>query len=210
MSLNSGLDLLILILYANDGTEIRGRTRLMKMLFLMIKEGGFQEFEDEFVFKEDNFGPSSSKVYNFIATGQETGLIKKETQPRRKTVETADAREKKSLCKKDREETDIFSLTSDGKKVGEALVKQINQEKWEAIKSIKQKFNELNLFDFIKYVYRNYPAFARKSELEEIKAPDVSKELLGLVGVHSPLSLKEEKEQIQDYIDKKYRGKVKK
>lgn len=209
MSLDSGLDLLILLLYANDGTRVRGNTRLMKLLFLVIKEGGFEELEEEFDYKEDEYSPLSSKVYNYTATGKEAELIKVEKQPVQAPIEIADAKEEKRFCKEDQKEMKIYSLTSKGKKIGEALVKRIDRDKWEFIKNIKQKFNKVGLFQILEYVYRKYPEFARKSELERLKPPDVSRDLLELVGTHSPISLKEEKEQIQEYIEKK-RGNVKK
>lgn len=64
--IKSGLDLLMLLLYANEQEKIEGITKLLKLLFLLIKEEKFKEFEKEYGFEACNYGPwvfSSSRFY---------------------------------------------------------------------------------------------------------------------------------------------------
>jgi hypothetical protein len=41
MPLNSSLELFIVLLYSNNNEKIEGVTRLIKLMFLLVKEGGF-------------------------------------------------------------------------------------------------------------------------------------------------------------------------
>lgn len=210
MSLKSGLDLLILLLYANEGEEVRGTTRLMKMLFLLVKEGGFEDLEDEFEYEGYDYGPFSSEVYNFIETGKETGLIKEEKAEFLHYEEIADdlrARAeayegRRSMSSKERD-LKLFGLTEKGMKVGKALSERIEEERRKNIQNIKRKINKKHPFKILEYVYAKYPEYATESKIEALRVPDVDEELLKLVGSHSPLPLEEEEKKIKDIIKRK-------
>ncbi len=167
--IKSGLDLLMLLLYANKQEKIEGITKLAKLLFLLTKEENFKEFEKEYEFEAYNYGPWSSQVLNFTETVKEMELIKSE-EHKLKPYEEKDV----DLIEGELEGTkipensiDIFSLTPDGIKVAIMLYGKLTEDERTKIEGIKKKFNRMSLSELIRYVYLKYPEFAKKSRIKE-------------------------------------------
>jgi hypothetical protein len=174
--IKSGLDLLIVLLYANKQEKIEGVTKLVKLLFLLIKEGNFKEFEKEYGFEAYNYGHWSSQVLNFTETVREMGLIKseeRELKPHEKPdvdlIEAElDVAEMPELVEN---KISIFSLTADGLKVGRVLYERLTKDERIKIEDVKKKFNRMSLSELIRYVYLKYPEFAKKSRIKEKVIP---------------------------------------
>ncbi len=167
--IKSGLDLLMLLLYANKQEKIEGITKLAKLLFLLTKQENFKEFEKEYEFEAYNYGPWSSQVLNFTETVKEMELIKSE-EHKLKPYEEKDV----DLIEGELEGTkipensiDIFSLTPDGIKVAIMLYGKLTEDERTKIEGIKKKFNRMSLSELIRYVYLKYPEFAKKSRIKE-------------------------------------------
>ncbi|MGC8979032.1 hypothetical protein [Caldisericum sp.] len=191
--IKSGLDLLMLLLYANKQEKIEGITKLVKLLFLLIKEGNFKEFEKEYGFETYNYGPWSSQVLNFTETVREMNLIKSEERELKRYEERdvdlieaeVDVAEIPELVEN---EIFIFSLTADGLKVGRVLYKRLTEDERTKIEDIKKKFNRMSLSELIRYVYLKYPEFTKKSKIKEKFIPrsmfGVSPELRSLSAIY--------------------------
>jgi hypothetical protein len=172
--IESGLDVLLALLYAPGATgktaePIRGITRLQKLLFLLWKEGRFfQHVPDLYNFKAYDLGPCMDDLYDDIEFAEDVGLISVAEVPSGNEYEGADEDAFLSdfgfpLVKKDTRRD--FSLTQDGREAAKAIYQAITDEDRERLVRIKSRFNAMPFFDLLRYVYRKYPAFAKKSVL---------------------------------------------
>jgi uncharacterized protein YwgA len=219
----SGLDLLIALLYTNNQERIEGVTRLVKLLFLLVKEGGFKEFEKEYGFEAYNYGPWSSQVFDFTETLKELGLVMVEerelTAFEDRDFDLIEAEINVSEVPEIKENRiQIFSLTQDGVKVGEVIYKNLSNEERERIEAIKRRYNKMPLSDLLRYIYARFPQFTIKSLIqrkivklspeEEFKRefPDskVNRRILALVGTQPPMTLEEEKEAIRRLVKQRF------
>ena len=81
MLITSAADLLLLLLYAKGSTrayneEIPGITRLEKLMYLLLKEGGFEEIlKNDIHFEPYDFGPYSSEVYDLLEAFREMDIV---------------------------------------------------------------------------------------------------------------------------------------
>lgn len=91
-------ELIALLLYAPGqtdriGEDVRGRTRLMKLVFLLVKEEGFDKIISEgATFKPFRYGPFDVEVYDAIEALKALGIVE-ETPSKRtelQTIETFD------------------------------------------------------------------------------------------------------------------------
>ena len=174
--IKSSLDLLMLLLYANKQEKIEGITKLVKLLFLLIKEGNFKEFEKEYGFEAYNYGPWSSQVFDFTETLKEIDLMKSEERElkphEQRDVDLIEAEldvaENPKLVEN---KIFIFSLTTDGLKIGEVLYERLVKNERTKIEHVKKKFNRMSLSELIRYAYLKYPEFAKKSKIKEKTIP---------------------------------------
>lgn len=173
-SIESGLDVLLALLYAPGasgtvGEPILGITRLQKLLFLLWKEGDFfQHAPDLYNFKAYDFGPCMDDLYDDLEFAEDVGLIAVSDSPSGNEYEGADEEAFLRdfgfpLVKKDTRRD--FALTDDGREAAKALVDALDTADQGRLMQIKRRFNSMPFFDLLRYVYRKYPAFAKKSVL---------------------------------------------
>lgn len=169
MSLKSGLDLLMVLLYANNTAKIEGITRLVKLLFLLIKEGGFPQFEKEYEFEAYDFGPWSARTFSFLESVREMGLVAVQEGPYTNYQEVADdfaeseVTEIPELAEKTMR---VFSLTERGRKVGQVLYGRLSEAERQQMESVKRRFNTMRLDELLRYVYSRYYVYTRKSKIK--------------------------------------------
>lgn len=172
--IESGLDVLLALLFAPgaSGTiaePVFGITRLQKLLFLLWKEGGyFRRLPDLYNFKAYDFGPCMDDLYDDLEFAENIGLISESESPSGNVYEGAD----EDAFLRDfgfqlaRKETRRdFSLTEKGTEAGKSLFDALNPDDQRQLTQIKRRFNSMPFFDLLRYVYRKYPAFAKKSVL---------------------------------------------
>src|SRR2546428_10866699 len=84
MPIESGADLVMALLYAPGGTgkvgeEIRGITRLEKLVFLLLKVVGFESrTRGELSYKAYDYGPYSGELIDILQALKGEGLLQSE------------------------------------------------------------------------------------------------------------------------------------
>lgn len=176
-AIESGLDLLLVLLYARGTTdtvkeEISDTTRLIKLLYLLIKEGGFARIEKDLRFEPKDFGPWSGDVFDAIEALKEIDLIETQKLPPNSFDEIADYVEwaeetpTHSLTNNDKTKNTYF-LTKRGDKVAKTLYDQLSDAEKRKIEYIKSTFNKMELNKLLHYVYTKYPEDTIKSKIRK-------------------------------------------
>jgi hypothetical protein len=172
--IETGIDVLLALLYAHETTgltaePVRGITRLQKLLFLLWKEGNFYEdIPDLYNFKAYDYGPCMDDLYDDIEFAEDIGLLTVNEVPSGNEYEGADEdaflqdfgfRWVKRITRRD------FALTETGKQAAKEIYDALDEDRRQRLNQIKRRFNSMPFFDLLRYVYRKYPAFAKKSIL---------------------------------------------
>jgi len=180
LPLRSGLEAILVLLYCPGssgryGEEVRGITRLDKLLYLIMKETNLgKAMEEEFKFEAYDYGPYSNEIYDAVETLKDAGLIAVQTGQFLDYREVSDAEriEREVTLDEDRiplteRKLEIYGLSDFGMKAGKKLFERLTPEEREGVKRIKEKFNLMSLRELIEYVYKNYPESAIRSKIRE-------------------------------------------
>jgi len=142
---------------------------LQKLLFLLWKEGRFYEDAPNlYNFKAYDFGPCMDDLYDDLDFAQDIELISIEEVPSGNEFEEGDENAflkdfgfelVKPLVRKD------FALTDAGKEAAGEIYNNLDEQRRNRLNEIKRRFNSMPFFNLLRYVYRKYPAFAKKSVL---------------------------------------------
>jgi hypothetical protein len=172
--IESGVDVVLALLYAPGITgrpaePVQGITRLQKLLFLLWKEGAFYEDVPQlYNFKAYDFGPCMDDLYDDLEFAEDIGLVQITEVPSGNEFEGAD--EEAFLrdfgfrwAKRDTRRD--FELTKTGAQAAKEIYHALEEQKRKRLDQIKRRFNSMPFFDLLRYVYRKYPAFAKKSVL---------------------------------------------
>ncbi len=188
-------DILLLFLYVDNCSPLRGRTRLQKMAFIfekeLLKQYGFdkklERTDASFDFICHNYGPFSSKILELMDFFVNIKMIEVSCDKSyENTVNIKDYEEaidniddedifirdlkEQSL---DEEESDycrepIYKLTKIGiSYVKDQLVPYLSTEQVDAITKLKISFNQYSLARILKYVYEKYPEMITESLIKE-------------------------------------------
>lgn len=165
-----GPKLLVALLFADDSTgrkEIRGLTRMEKLLFLIQEESLRRQLYNYIAY---DYGPWSEEIHDDLETLALRGVVEIRKESTRLPVEVADTQE--CLSNEDLDDSqvettvvDTYSLTKQGEKAGQFIWNNISRADREAILDVKKKFNRESLLDLIRYVYEKHPDFASKSRI---------------------------------------------
>jgi len=175
MVIESSLDLMMTLLYTAGATgkkcePVRDTMRLVKLLFLLVKEGGFQKFEKEFGFEGYDYGPWGGQIYDNIEVLKQVNLITA-TEDNPKSLEEGIADNQLILQLEgisfSQNTVSIYRLTNNGTKVGKKLYDDLSTNELKNIQNIKMKFNRMQLSDLVKYVYSKYTKYTLKSKIKK-------------------------------------------
>ena len=170
MSVESGLAAIVLLPYApgsegKSGEEIKGITRLDKLLYLVVKETQLgRTLEKEFEFEAYDYGPYSNKVYDIVEELKDAGII--ESKPVRydsyEEISDAELMDREAAPEENAtvirgKETQIYRLSPGGMKAGQKLFERLSHEEREGLHAVKSKFNRVPLRELIEYIYTRYP-----------------------------------------------------
>jgi len=195
------LDLMMALFYApgftgKEAETIRDTMRLVKLLFLLVREGSFQKFEKEFGFEAHDYGPWGGQIYDNIEALKQINLLAtSEDVPQEPEEGVADFQVlvQTSEIPVSQDKVSIYCLTEKGKKVSKQVYDKLSTSERENIENIKKKFNGIPLPRLLEYVYSKYPDVTVKSK---IKKKVLAKSMFGA----SP-DLPEFKREEEDFRD---------
>ena len=155
-------ELLLLLLYSPGpkgqiAEPITGKTRLMKLLFLLSKEANIDDYlsqKQEFVpFK---YGPFDAEVYDDLEALKELKLID----------ESPGKEEPDSEAEVDEPyDTDTqYKLTTQGLTKAKELLQATPKDVFRRITNVKSIFGKMPLVELLHYVYGKYEEYAKLSE----------------------------------------------
>jgi len=174
----AGIELIAALLYAPGESskineEIKGITKLIKLIFLLLKESDLKkDIGNEFNYEAYDYGPFSSEVYDYLEMLKVKKMIiikEEKINDFREIIDdyipsenTPDNYEKLDIKKK---QVEIYSLNELGIKFVEWLLGKgkIRQTDFRKISDFKKKYNNLSLKKLLKYVYVNYPKERERS-----------------------------------------------
>lgn len=152
--------------------EIRGITRLEKLIFLLERETSSSEWLTQTAdFEAYNFGPFSEKVYQAVDMLAAAQLIEDSYAEAPDALDTWEQRDKIGIGNgtdtRDPFTTRNFRLTDRGKRYFEALSKEMPPKSLKEIVALKKSFAYLPLRQLIRYVYQEYEEFTTKSFIRD-------------------------------------------
>lgn len=202
MSLKSSLELFLSLLYANDAEAIKGSTRLVKMIFLLTKEEGFEKFEEELEFEAWKFGPWSSTISLDYPQAMEDLSLLEITKTDDLEID-ADSLLVVDFQRKD--QMSGYKLSEKGREVAKVYYDRLESDEKEKIERLKKIWNEKTLSELLNYVYLRYDEYTKFSIVKgEILADrGISKRLAALIGIIPYISLEEEKKKTRKIIREK-------
>lgn len=174
----SGLDALLVLLYASDGrtecTAVEGITRLDKLMFLLSKTKEFASlFQDDYEFTAYNFGPYATELLDDIEALEEEGFLTSASVAKQSSsAETIDA----ETIEEDTGEIDVswkmyplksYRLTEEGISMTMLLYNALTIAQKQKLEHIKRKFGKMPLTVLLKYVYEKFPESASKSLIKD-------------------------------------------
>ena len=191
VAINNRKDILLLLLYSPGVKQefnepIKGRTRILKMLFL-FKEEALQHFQKNTDINDDNFykyfawkfGPFSEQVYDditffllrdFITSQDSEGDILPEAISEERHWQFISGNhffDDQNGYQEFIEEK--FLLTNKGKKfTHDNLYCNLSQHQKKLLIAFKKRLNSASLRAILNYVYENYPSMTKKSQLRRI------------------------------------------
>lgn len=142
----------LLLLAADKGAPVAGRTRLEKLVFL-IQEKILQELrlvvsEDVYHFRPLHFGPFSEEVLDDLRTLKMLGLA---------GVDGEDKAEQ------------VFRITDKGHVAAQRILEtgRVPRVLMDKIERIKVDFGRLSLDELIREVYREFPQYIEQSHIKD-------------------------------------------
>ena len=188
-TINNRKDILLLLLYSPGVTEeynesIKGRTRILKMLFI-FKEEALKHFKKNNDINDDNFyeyfpwnfGPFSSQVYDditffllreFIITRDSDEDVLPEAVLEERHWQFISGIQSSDVQYEYQEFTEEeFFLTNKGKEfTKEKLYSYLSESQKNLLKNFKRKLNSASLRAIIHYVYKKYPKMSVNSKIK--------------------------------------------
>ena len=171
-------ELLLLFLYADNCTPIKGNTRFQKLIFIfekeLLDEYEFNKLGSElnlfnFNFVPHKFGPYMKSFYSHMEFFISFDMVYKE----KISIDNDFYLENTSEDNNEFNEDDNFIyfqyvLSPKGKGYVENLLwNQLNKQQQEVLTVLKRQFNQMYLKDILYYVYSKYKDMTTKSEILE-------------------------------------------
>lgn len=153
----------ILLLVLGLARQIWGSTRLVKLLFLVGKEGVLPPLVcDYYAYDPYNFGPFAQQLYKDIEVLSKYQLVEK-LRPKPRTMVQGRKEMQGDIDA-------IYMLTDKGTKFAQALLRSAKKEHPDFIRSlikIRDKYSRMPLRGLLQYVYKAYPDFAKESQIRD-------------------------------------------
>lgn len=135
------------LLYASDDQQIKGRTRLLKLIFLLNEESDLDE-EDKYDFRKYDYGPFSKEILDDLEWLEESGAVDIDRKPTFGGSTRYD-----------------HELTETGEELVE-IITEIDQNTeviLEEAQAIVEEHNSKSIRSLLEYVYEEYPEYTENS-----------------------------------------------
>lgn len=137
-------DLLLAVVGNSDGQMVEGRTRFMKLIFLLEEEA--EELNVDYDFCPHEHGPFSKEVLDDLEALESKGLVDiNKTSTRSGNVKYN------------------LKLTERGEKEFKRLSAEMEEEERSDIMDIIDDYGDMPIFVLLDYVYDEYPEASNKS-----------------------------------------------
>jgi uncharacterized protein YwgA len=175
IKVETAMDILLVLLYGRNHQRIAGITKLEKLVYLLEKETSLNELiARNFKYEPYHFGPYSAEVLDNIGALEALDLVKATLVPSKSYVEEADrdqvgaqVEESDANVVEGNKNMEVYELTDDGIKVANALFHSLDPQKQKEITELKDRFNDANLRQLLRYVYRKYPESTTESKIKD-------------------------------------------
>ena len=168
----SKAELLALLLYVkgpkgNIAEEIVGKTRLMKFMFLLLKEANLEKYlSEESSFEAYKYGPFDIEIYDILDALEELDVIEVRSKM---TIESLEIENENisdliSEIEETYDASTIFKLTEYGKEKTIEIYNEVPEDILRKIENIKIIWSKKPLIQLLHYVYTKYPDYAKMSE----------------------------------------------
>lgn len=161
-------ELILLLLYqpgatGNLGEQVVGRTRLMKLLFLLSQEEKIDSFlSEKQQFVPFRYGPYDADVYDDLEALEELNLVKVSGPS---TESRGDERD--NVAEDDVYDVNTrYELTPLGESKAKELLTTAPKDVVKRITNVKTTFGTMPLVELLHYVYRKYEDYASASEIK--------------------------------------------
>ena len=170
-SIESAADLMLVLLYAPGSSmspceDVSDTTRLVKLLYLLVNEGGFGRLADDLRFVAKDFGPWSADVFDAIEMLKGMRLVNVERMRPHSLDEVVDDIERgyedAGPAQRPERQKATYYLTSRGKRVARTLYEGATRSERERVEFVKRRFNKVSLDILLRYVRESYPARTAK------------------------------------------------
>jgi uncharacterized protein YwgA len=135
-------DLLLLIAGACNGAPVKGKTRLVKLAYIVSNEIKKISNFETYSFESYYYGPFSNELINDLEILCKNGLISHET----KYVNIGYYE-------------NVYKITEKGKEVLSEKFNNIDNRIIKIVEDIKKKYNDMPLSLLIQEVYKKYPLY---------------------------------------------------
>lgn len=174
--MNNGIlskeDLLLMMIYAGEGEkkEIKGITRLMKLIFLLNKAID----DSDFNFEPYKMGPYSRDVYatieffNSIPSADEPIIVVENSGGKKiNSIEVAKYFKDIDSVSESINANASYVLSDIGIKVAKKVWNDADADLKDKVTKIRKNFGDLPLQKLLKYVYDEYPEMTIRSEIKD-------------------------------------------
>ena len=174
-------DYLLLLLYLNDKSPIKGSLRITKMMFLFEKQivPSLKNIDTESLpdFVSYNFGPFSKELYQQLELFKGIGFVEideKEFENGMVDVDNVVESEFIDECFEDENEEKqyytykIYNITDIGcGYVENKILGEVNEEQMKLLEKFKKKITDISINQLLYYVYSKYPEYTDKSLIKD-------------------------------------------
>ena len=175
IEITSGIDILLALLYAKGSTgvyneNIRGITRVVKLLFLLEKESEFSELlKENYQFDAYDYGPFAPEILGDIEALSIKGILEICIEKKGSKMESVD---QKPLSDEDDSDSGnslpkTYKLSNNGERLGKAIFDALTEKQRNYLITFKTIYNPMNLNDLLHLVYSKYPETTRKSRIKD-------------------------------------------
>jgi uncharacterized protein YwgA len=134
--------------------KVDGRTKLIKLLFLLREEFGFI---NSYNFIPYRYGPYSEEIVEDIHELVSKSVMREESILYKATL--GEMSQEKELKR--------YTLTNIGEQAAKSIGRSLSPTAKKAFARFLKKYRNLSLEELLRYVYSNYPEYATKSEIKK-------------------------------------------